>query len=276
MTFRQFTEIARKKPYEPFWASRFFWRHLTIPCSWVCAQLRITADQITVVSLILGMAGGVCYCWPTTGMYVFGTLLVWAWWMLDHMDGELARYEIQHLKHPSTLAGPYLDLLVHRWVQPWYHVGLGVGLLRLTGDWGYVLLGCVAGANFAGFTRTQADALVLPYVVSGSVDRGNQALRELVALAHAAPDAAARKARGIQGLVNLAKWIKTFFGYPGCLVLLAGVAIIDGILLDMNFPRHLGLAWSATLVYLLLQGGMALVQNLAGTWYVASLLRRMP
>jgi len=209
MTFRQFKEIARKKPYEPFWASRFFWRHLTIPCSWVCAQLRITADQITVVSLVLGMAGGVCYCWPTTAMYLLGTLLVWAWWMLDHMDGELARYEIQHLKHPSTLAGPYLDLLVHRWVQPLYHVGLGVGLLRLTGDWGYVLLGCVAGANFAGFTRTQADAMVLPYVVSGSVDRGNQALRELVALAHAAPNAAARKTREIQGLENLDKQTQT-------------------------------------------------------------------
>jgi hypothetical protein len=95
-------------------------------------------------------------------------------------------------------------------------------------------------------------------------------------LVHWHADAAAGKARGIQGLVNLAKWIRTFFGYPGCLLLLAGVAIIDGILLGMNFPRHLGLAWSATLVYLLLQAGMALAQNIAGTWYVASLLRRMP
>ena len=118
--------------------------------------------------------------------------------------------------------------------------------------------------------------MVLPYVVSGTVDRGNKALQELVELAHAAPDAAARKARGIQGLVNLAKWIKTFFGYPGCLLLLAGVAIIDGMWLDMKFPQHFGLAWSATLLYLLLQGGMALAQNLAGTWYVTSLLRRMP
>ena len=276
MTFREFKEIAQKKPCEPFWASRYFWRHLTIPGSWICARLHVTADQVTMLSLILGMAGGVCYCWPTTALFVVGTLLVWGWWVLDHMDGELARYEIQHLKQPATLAGPYLDLLVHRWVQPLYHVGLGVALLRLTGDWGYVLLGCAAGANFMGFARTQADAMVLPSVVSGSVDRGNAALRELVELAHAAPDKAARQAQGIQGLVNFAKWIKTFFSYPGCMVMLAVIVLVDGLWLGMNFPRHWGLAWSATLIYLLLQAALAVAQNLAGTWYVTSLLRRMP
>jgi hypothetical protein len=276
MTLGQFKAIAQKKPWEPFWASRYFWRHLTIPCSWICARLGITADQVTALSLVSGIAGGLCYCWPTTWMYVLGTILVWGWWMLDHMDGELARYEIQHLKQRSTLAGPYLDLLIHRWVQPCYHLGLGVGLLRLTGDWGYVLLGYAAGANFMGFARTQADAMVLPYVASGSVDRGNPALRELVELADAAPGQAAREARGIRGVVNFAKWIKTFLGYPGCMVMLAVVVLIDGLWLGMTFPRHGGLAWSATLIYLLLQAASALGQNLAGTWYILSLLRRMP
>jgi hypothetical protein len=209
-------------------------------------------------------------------MYVVGTALVWGWWMLDHVDGELARYEIHHLKQRASIAGPYLDLLVHRWVQPLYHVGLGIGLLRLTDDWGYVLLGCAAGANFAGFARTQADAMVLPYVVSGGVDRDHPALRELVELAHAAPDKVARQAQGVRGMVNFVKWIKTFFSYPGCMVMLAFIVLVDGLWLGMDFPQHWGLAWSATLLYLLLQAGLAVAQNLAGTWYVTSLLRRMP
>jgi hypothetical protein len=58
--------------------------------------------------------------------------------------------------------------------------------------------------------------------------------------------------------------------------MLLGIVLIDGVMLGMRFPEKCGLAWSATLVYLLVQGGMAVAQNVAGTWYVTSLLRRIP
>jgi len=276
MNLRQFKEIARKKPEDPFWTAKYFWRYFTLPCSWVCSLLRITANQVTVISLVVGLAGSVCYCWPTPWMCLLGTLLIYAWWFLDHVDGELARYEIKHLKQPQNAAGPYLDLLVHRWVQPLYHICLGIGLLRLTGDWGYVLLGCVAGANFVGFARTQGESMVLRYVAAGQVRLENQALRELLDLGSMVPDAGIRKAQGIRRLVGLAKWIKLGLSSPGCLVMLLGIVLIDGMMLNMEFPERCGLAWSATLVYLLLQAGMAVAQNLAGTWYVTSLLRRIP
>jgi len=276
MNLREFKAVARKQPDDPFWTAKYFWRYFTLPCSWVCSSLRITANQVTLVSLVIGLAGSVCYCWPTPRMLLLGTLLLYAWWFLDHVDGELARYEIKHLNQPINLAGPYLDLLVHRWVQPLYHICLGIGLLRLTGDWGYVLLGCLAGANFVGFARTQGDSTVLPWLVAGNATLENRALRELVQLGDMGSHAEDRKAQGLRRLVGIVKWVKLGLASPGCLVMLLGIVLIDGVMLDMKFPERCGLAWSATLVYLLLQGGMAVVQNLAGTWYVTSLMRRIP
>jgi hypothetical protein len=118
--------------------------------------------------------------------------------------------------------------------------------------------------------------MVLRCVAAGQVSLENQALRELLDLGAMVPDAEVRKAQGIRRLVGIAKWIRLGLSSPGCLVMLLGIVLIDGVMLDMRFPERCGLAWSATLVYLLLQGGMAAVQNIAGTWYVTSLLRRIP
>jgi phosphatidylglycerophosphate synthase len=276
MTLGQFKEIARKYPEDPFWTARYFWRYFTLPCSWLCAMLRITADQVTLISLVVGLAGCLCYCWPTAWMFALGTFLIYGWWFLDHVDGELARYEIKHLKRAPSVAGPYLDLLVHRWVQPLYHICMGVGLVRLTSDWGYVLLGCLAGANFVGFARTQGESMVLRYVAAGQVKLDNLALRELLNLGAMVPTAAEGRARGVRRMVGVMKWLKLGLASPGCLVMLLGIVLVDGVVLAMRFPEKWELAWSASLVYLLLQGSMAVVQNIVGTWYVTSLLRRMP
>ncbi len=276
MTLAEFRALARKQPEDPYWTARYFWRHFTIPFSWGCARLGITANQITIVSLVVGLAGGVCYCWPTALMWGLGTLLLYGWWFLDHVDGELGRYERGSLKSPTCLTGPYLDLLVHRWVQPLYHIGLGISLLRASGDWGYVLLGCLAGANFVGFARSQAESMVLAHLVGGLATLQNPAVCQLVELQSQVPNPrAAQKLGGIRRLIEWAKAIKLLLGFPGNLLLLLVILVVDGVWLGMSFPVHYGLAWSAALLYLMLQGLMALLQNLAGTWYVGNLLRRI-
>jgi hypothetical protein len=276
MKLSEFNEIVKKRPQEPFWISRYFWRHITIPSSWVCARLGISADAVTVVSLVAGLAGGICYCWPTPLMYLLGTLLIQFWWMLDHMDGELARYEIKFLKKKPSLAGPYLDLLVHRWVQPLYHICMGIGMLRVTGDWWYVLLGTVAGANFVGFTRTQAECMALAGLANGQIDRNNADLAQLMEVGRAVPSEEEKASGGIRQLVAFAKSMKTYFSFPGCLVMLCFVVAIDGFYFKFSFPQYYGIACGAVVAYLALQAAIALLQNVAGTWYVTTILRRLP
>lgn len=276
MKLSDFNEIARKRPEEPFWISRYFWRHFTIPSSWICARLGISADSVTIVSLVAGVAGGICYCWPTPMMYAIGTILIQFWWMLDHMDGELARYEIKFLEKKPSLAGPYLDLLVHRWVQPLYHICMGIGMLRVTGDWWYVLLGTFAGANFVGFTRTQADSMALKALANGEIERNNADLAQLIEVGQVVPSKEEKESEGIRQLVAFAKSMKTYFSFPGCLVMLCFVAAIDGLYFGFQFPQYYGIACGAVVAYLALQATIAVLQNVAGTWYITSILRRLP
>lgn len=276
MQYREFKEAVRKRPAEPFWLSRLFWRHFTIPFSWVCSRLHVTADQITVLSLIVGMAGGLCFCWPTVWAYVGGVVLIQGWSFFDHVDGELGRYEVTCLHRKSSLAGPYLDLLVHRWVQPFYHVCMSIGIVRLTGDWGWLLLGWFAGANYFGFAKSQADSLVLRSMVHGSTSKDNPAVLDLLDLTNVLPGANRGERSGLRRLIDWSKQVKSWFAFPGCLVLLCVVVAIDTLVFGMNFPRVAGVPASATVVYLILQACIALGQNVAGTWYVATLLRKVP
>lgn len=276
MKLAEFNEIVRKRPAEPFWLSRYFWRHITIPFSWICSLLRVKADHVTVISLIVGMLGGLCFCWPTTWGYLGGLIFIQGWSFLDHVDGELARYEIKYLKNPPSLAGPYLDLLVHRWVQPFYHVCMSISLLRLTDNWGWLILGYFAGANYFGFAKSQADSLVLRSLVRGNTQVENPALAELVDLGHLIPSSAERGASGIKKLIAFSKWLKNGFAFPGCLVMICVVVAIDVFVFRMKFVMVAGIPWSATFAYLFLQACIAVGQNVAGTWYVATLLRRLP
>lgn len=272
----KFKEVVRKRPREPFWLSRYFWRHITVPFSWLCSLLRIRADHITILSLVVGMLGGLCFCWPTPAAFVAGLLLIQGWSFLDHVDGELARYEIKHLGHRPSLAGPYLDLLVHRWVQPFYHVCMSVAFVRLTGQWEWLLLGWAAGANYFGFAKSQGESLVLRAMVQGTIKADNPVLVELADLSNVLPTKTDEKVSVIRRTFNHLKTVKNWFAFPGCMVLICVVVAVDAGMFRMTFPEVAGMPASASLIYLFLQACVAAGQNLAGTWYVASLLRKLP
>jgi len=263
------------KVREPFWISRWTWRHFTFYVAWLCIKLHISANAVTIVSWAAGMAGAVLFCWRKPVPIITGLLLVYVWWFLDHVDGEVARYEIKVLNRKRNLAGDYLDTLVHRWVLPLIHLCLGIGLMRAYGQWWYVLFGAAAASAFVGFTRTEAASLALAYIVCGVLDPHKQGLRELWDLGRLTPESSDDKG-GCGKLMELARRIKLVFAYPGCLLLLAVVIVIDIVFPFSAFPDWGPIAVSATLIYLVLIGLLSVAQHTFGTWYVVGVFKELP
>src|SRR5690606_22220642 len=105
-----------------------------------------------------------------------------------HVDGELARYQILVKKQEPNYAGEYLDLLVHKWVQPLTHLSLGIALFREFDSYFYLYLGIFASASYVGWTRSTATNIIFKAAAMNKIDINQGAVLKLANLSNLKPD----------------------------------------------------------------------------------------
>ena len=118
VTLRLLREVARKggsaSSDDPFWLSRLVYRKFTIYVTWLCVKLGVSSNVATLLSALAIFAAAVCYVVPSKAAWLVGALLVQAYFILDHVDGELARYETVHLgRTDSGTSGLFYDTCCH-------------------------------------------------------------------------------------------------------------------------------------------------------------------
>lgn len=117
ITLRELKAVARKggagSGDDPFWLSRYFYRGFTIYVTWVCVKLRVSSNAATLLSALAIFAGAACYALPQPLAWLWGAVLVQVYFILDHVDGELARYERICLGRESGVAGLFYDTCCH-------------------------------------------------------------------------------------------------------------------------------------------------------------------
>ncbi|WP_344915550.1 CDP-alcohol phosphatidyltransferase family protein [Streptosporangium oxazolinicum] len=99
----------------------------------VANHTSITPNGLTRFSLILGMCSAICFA---SGRLVAGALLFYVSFMVDCMDGKIAR-----LKGTGTAFGLWLDYVGDRIRVVCCAAGLASGQYVATGDVSYILLG---------------------------------------------------------------------------------------------------------------------------------------
>ena len=87
--------------------SRLINRRISIPLSWLLARFRPSPDAISIVSLIVGVAGGI---FLALGEGIAGGILVQLCSILDGVDGEVARLSLRAGPR-GTLWDGFLDRL---------------------------------------------------------------------------------------------------------------------------------------------------------------------
>ena len=114
------------KDVDPAWYRMH--RGISIHLTRAALALGLAPNQVSIAMMIVGIAGAVLLASHDRGANLLGFLLLYLAFLLDKVDGELAR-----LLGRSSGRGVFLDRLYHRLVEPSMFIGVAVHEFGLTG-----------------------------------------------------------------------------------------------------------------------------------------------
>ncbi len=134
-------EICQKpRLYADTWQGMHICRPISIYITSLFLRLGVSADAATVVFLVCGITGSLLLISANDMIFFAGALLLEISYVLDHVDGEIARYRKQ-----SSLTGVYFDKICHYILHPFAFVCIGVRLYNYNSDPVIFLLALLAG-----------------------------------------------------------------------------------------------------------------------------------
>jgi phosphatidylglycerophosphate synthase len=112
------------------WMACHVTRPLALRLTWLLLPTGLTAHGATLLALLAGIfAAGAFACGGPWG-WLAGALLLQAWYLLDHVDGQLARFH-----GTASLDGVQLDYLMHHTINLLVPLGAGYGLSSKGEPW---------------------------------------------------------------------------------------------------------------------------------------------
>jgi len=119
----ELNRLCQKPRYKEVgnWMVRHLVRDAALPVTWLLLHTQITANQVTLISLLAGIVGVSLLAFPSSGFFLAGAVLMQAWYLLDHVDGQIARY-----RKTASLTGRFFDFMTHHLMHGVVFFGLGV------------------------------------------------------------------------------------------------------------------------------------------------------
>lgn len=226
---KRFKEICHKNQEENYLLDKYALRHISIVFTILFIKLRATPNQTTLLSLLAAL-GSLFFLTSAEGPYLLvGACLIFAYSILDHVDGELARYYIYTGKHKPSLQGHYFDILVHRYSSNLMVFFLSLGLYHLYGHLWLILLGFVAAMGLSSFPNGIASQVIAGEIAQHREIINNKTMKEILSLV----ENKERQIESIQShrlVVKLKKLLIEVFFFPGHIILLTLALVGDYII----------------------------------------------
>jgi len=107
------------------WYARYIHLRISIYITWVLLHTNVSANQVTVTFMVVGLIAVYLFSFGQPWMYFWGAILLQVRYLLDSVDGEIARY-----RKTFSVTGEYLDFIEHYITGGLVFFALGVGLHR--------------------------------------------------------------------------------------------------------------------------------------------------
>ena len=117
-------------------------RHMSYRLTPILLNTSLTPNQVTSISMAMGLIGAACVAFGNMIMGIIGALLLTASYTFDNCDGEIAR-----IKNMSSEFGAKLDDMSDWMVDAGFFAALGYGTTLATGQWFWAWLGYAAAAG---------------------------------------------------------------------------------------------------------------------------------
>ena len=117
-------------------------RHLSYRLTPLLLNTSLTPNQVTFISMGLGLLGSACFLFGNLIMGIIGASLLTASYTFDNCDGEIAR-----IKKMSSEFGAKLDDMSDWMVDASFFAALGFGTTLATEQWFWQWLGYAAAAG---------------------------------------------------------------------------------------------------------------------------------
>lgn len=147
-SLQDLNRLCQKPRYKEVgnWMVRHVLRDLALPITWLLLHTNISANQVTLISLLVGLAGIFLFALPLKGFFLVGALLLQLWYLLDHVDGQIARY-----RKTACLTGRFFDFLTHHLIHGVIFFSLGWYAFIKTGQSSFLLWGFLTSLSVTTF-----------------------------------------------------------------------------------------------------------------------------
>lgn len=177
MDLKKLKELTSKGYSEAFLSNKYVFRHITVYLSYLALKIGISANTLTFISMICAIIGAYMQVYSNLTLLTISNVLMFAYYILDMMDGEVARYNY-HVKNISSgKAGAYFDALVHYLFTPVLFFALGVFSYQQYGSTAYLWVGLWTGMAFSSYSRSAANRVIFDAVLANGGD--NEAINRI-------------------------------------------------------------------------------------------------
>jgi len=154
-----YSDMKKKTPIQKFFYHRFL-DYLAIYFVKILLYTPITANQATVLSVVIGLVAGVLFASPSIAHWIIGFFVLQLYFIFDAVDGMIARY-----KKTANPIGKYFDIMAPNIVIPAVLIGMTLGIYSITGILFVFLLGFIALTFFFanGVSNASRNALIYEF-----------------------------------------------------------------------------------------------------------------
>ncbi len=215
-------------------------RKLSIRVTRVLLPTGISANQTTVVGILIGLVGAGLLAINSFWAQIAAILLLQLSFVLDFCDGELARFEREIEGKSSGAGGAYLDWVGHYYIPALMTGALGWAVFHETGDWWWLAAAMIVILSLVRVPYSARDHIMWGVYRDRPELRGSEPMvRAAMARMGGDPDALNLEASGAEAMAGGSGrgwlWSRyTNFGqlivFPGFINLVAAASIIDMLL----------------------------------------------